>query len=109
MVSRDKEFSVDDLVKQIMADPKLHEQLEQVGHDYVGVVRATWPASIGNRTTAQTRKPEVFEVVPSDLSGNRPYVHVHVNHPYALAHQARTGAFTKAAASLGLEMNRGDG
>lgn len=109
MASRDKEFSVDDLVQQVMADPKLHEQLEQVAEDYVDVVKRTWPKSIGNKTDKWTRAPNVFEIVESDRSGNRPYVHVHVNHAYALAHQARTGAFTKAASSLGLEMNSGGG
>jgi len=102
-----KEFSVDQLVQAIMSDPKLAQALEEIGHDYVDVVRQTWPKSIGNETTKKTRKSEVFEVVPSNRSGERPYVHVHVNHPYAVAHQARTGAFTKAAGVLGLEFNGG--
>lgn len=104
-----KEFSVDQLVQAIMADPKLSNYLEEIAEDYVEVVKQTWPKSIGNETTRQTRKSEVFEVVPSDRSGDRPYVHVHVNHPYAVAHQARTGVFTKAAGVLGLEFNGGDG
>lgn len=109
MASQDKEFSIDDLVKQINSDPKLHGHLGQIAEEYVAVVRQTWPDSIGDKTTKQTRTPEVFEIVPSDQSGNRPYVHVHVNHPYAVAHQARTGAFTKSAGVLGLEFNSGDG
>lgn len=109
MASQDKQFEVDDLVQAIIADPKLPQALEEIGHDYVDVVKQTWPSSIGNETTRQTRKPEVFEVVPSDRSGKRPWVYVHVNHPYAVAHQARTGAFTKSAGVLGLEFNGGDG
>lgn len=108
-MASDKPFSVDQLVQAIMADPKLSQALEEIGHDYVDVVKQTWPDSIGNETTRKTNKSEVFEVVPSNKSGDRPYVHVHVNHPYAVAHQARTGAFTKAAGVLGLEFNGGDG
>lgn len=109
MASQGKEFEVDDLVKMINSDPELHGYLQQIAEDYVDVVKQTWPDSIGNETTKQTNKSEVFEVVPSDRSGDRPWVHVHVNHPYAVAHQARTGAFTKAAGVLGLEFNGGDG
>lgn len=108
-MASDKPFSVDQLVQAIMADPKLSQALEEIAEDYVDVVKQTWPDSIGNETTPQTNKSEVFEVVPSDRSGDRPWVHVHVNHPYAVAHQARTGAFTKAAGVLGLEFNGGDG
>lgn len=110
MASRNRDtFNVDALVQQIMDDPELHDHLKKIGDDYVDVVKATWPKSIGDNPTPQSRAERVFEVIPTDRSGNRPYVHVHVNHPYAVAHQARTGAFTKAAAALGLELNRGGG
>src|SRR5699024_1079185 len=108
-MASDKPFTVDQLVQAIMADPKLPQALEEIGHDYVDVIKQTWPKSIGNETTKKTRKSEVFEVVPSNKSGDRPWVHVHVNHPYAVAHQARTGAFTKGAGVLGLEFNNGGG
>lgn len=106
MASQDDEstFNLDALVAQINADPKLHAALLDVAREYGAVVRQTWPKSIGDQTTRQTRKQSVFEIVPSHLRGKRPWVHFNVNHPWALAHQARTGAFTKAAASLGLKV-----
>lgn len=97
-------FSIDALVAKIKEDPKLHDALLGVARDLENVVRQTWPTSIGDEPTRQTRKATVFEVVPSNLKGARPWVRFNVNHPYALAHQARTGAFTKAAASLGLTL-----
>lgn len=97
-------LNLDALVAKISADPKLHDALLDVANKFEGVVRQTWPTSIGDAPTRQTRKATVFEVVPSNLKGARPWVHFNVNHPYALAHQARTGAFTKAAASLGLTL-----
>lgn len=106
MASPDKDgstFSVDALVKEILKDPKLGEAIEEVGEKYLDYVKATWPKSAA-ATTPTTRTSEVFELVKTDRSGKRPWVHVHVNHPYAVAHQARTGAFTKAAAHLGLEI-----
>ncbi|GFK19276.1 hypothetical protein [Corynebacterium glutamicum] len=103
-----KEFDINDLVEKILADPALDDLLMDVAEDFVDVVKATWPKSIGNETTKWSVKDEVFEIVPTDSSGRRPWVHVHVNHPYAVAHQARTGAFTKAAESLGYEF-RGEG
>lgn len=108
-MASDKPFSVDQLVQMIIADPKLSKHLEEIAEDYVEVVKQTWPDSIGDKTTAQINKTKVFELVKPDDSGDRPWVHVHVNHPYAVAHQARTGAFTKSAGVLGLEFNGGDG
>lgn len=105
MASGDKPLSTDDVVQAIMDDPKLSQALEDIAQDYVDVVKTTWPDSIGNETDAWTEADKVFEIVESDRSGNRPWWHVHVNHAYALAHQARTGAFTKAAEALGLEIN----
>lgn len=103
-----KDFSIDDVVQAILADPKLGEALVEVGEDYIKLVQETWPDSIGDKTTPQINKDEVFELVKPDDSGDRPWVHVHVNHPYAVAHQARTGAFTKAAEAMGLEIRDGD-
>lgn len=103
MVSPKGEPGVDleALVKQIMQDPALAQKVNKRAEDYRSDVLATWPTedkTVKDSGDFSHKKPgKAFVVVNTTAKDGRPVSIVEVRHPHAVAHQARTGAFTKAA------------
>lgn len=107
MVSQDKGrgpgVNIPELAAQMMKDPKLAAQIRQRAEEYASDVKATWPTD--DRTVPDSgdfshKSPgDAFVVIHTEGADGRPVSIVEARHPYAAAHQARTGAFTKAAGS----------
>lgn len=96
-------INVDGVVKEMMRAPVVQKELARVARDYEAAVRRLW-AGHAPDTNPWHYSGDVFEIVPSNNSGRRPWFHVHVNHPAAVAMQAKYGIFTKAAEAVGYPM-----
>lgn len=99
--ARKGELDFGALVEQIVNDPKLEQVVNKRAEEYLSDVKATWPTS--DKTVPDTanfsheQSGEVFNITLTESEDGRPVAIFEARHPYAAAHQARTGAFTKAA------------
>lgn len=112
MTTSDKaQFHAGDLFKGLIKDENLPRVVEGAAGDVQKIIRATWPKSIGDEPAKPTEKfateaPKVFTLTNAKFEDGRPVTFININHPYAVAHQAKTGAVTKAAKAAGYNMMR---
>lgn len=97
--------------EKLANSPQVVEKLDEVAADFVRLLQAGWPDSIGDQTAKDTEKfqheehDRVFVVVKTKRRDGRPVRVVLINHPYAVAHQAKTGFVTQAAAAVGYTLS----
>ena len=87
---RDEDFRMISNIPQVTAG--VHEAAQRVEK----LMRASWPGDRGD-------KDDIFQINSHIGADGRPVDVILVKHPTALAHQARTGAFSKAIAASGYE------
>lgn len=96
---------------QMANSPQVVEATKSAAEQIRDMVMATWPKSIGNDAAADTEKfkhilyHQVFVIMQHQWLDKRPVFYLLINHPYAVAHQARTGAITKSISASGYTLH----
>lgn len=89
--------------KALLRDPALRAAVESAAESVVNKMRAAWPQGANGPTMEGVS--EVFEVRGHEMADGRPSAWILVAHPYAVAHEAKTGFITKSIAASGLKIS----
>lgn len=98
--------------EKLYPDPAFQAAMREAAEKTMEYMKIGWPQSIGDELTEDSKNfshtgdhSKVFELHELVGEDGRPIWLISVNHPYAAAHQARTGAFTKAIKAAGYNIN----
>lgn len=92
-----------DAFKALMQDPAIKATVQAAAESIVTKMQAAWPAGAEEPTMGGVS--EVFEVRDYEMADGRPSAWILVNHPYAAAHEAKTGFITKSISASGLKIS----
>lgn len=98
--------------EQLYQDPAFRAAMREAAEKAMEYMKIGWPSSIGDELTDDSENfshtghhEKVFEIHELEGEDGRPICLMSVNHPYAVAHQAKTGAFTQAIKAAGFNIN----
>lgn len=89
--------------RALLTAPAVQAATKAAASSIVGKIEASWPD--GARKPAVPGVP-VIEVRSYRMADGRPAEWVMINHPYAVAHEAKTGFVTKSIGASGLRISR---
>lgn len=89
--------------KALLSDPALRAAVQSAAESIVRKMQAAWPE--GAKDPPMSGVTEVFEVRDYEMADGRPSAWILVNHPYAAAHEAKTGFITKSISASGLKIS----
>lgn len=102
----------DEFFDKLYQDPAFRAAMREAAEETMRYMKIGWPSSIGDELAEDSENfshtgdhSKVFELHELVGEDGRPIWLISVNHPYAVAHQARTGAFTKAIKAAGYNIN----
>lgn len=101
----------EDAYDKLLAQPEVAAQAQAAAEEVSELVQAAWPADKRELTPdtpgfTHGSQTEVFNVEVGAGRNGRPRAVLLINHPYAVAFEARLGAITNAIHAAGLQLNR---
>lgn len=100
----------EDAFNKLLAQPEVAQQVESAAQQVSELVQAAWPADKRELTPdtagfTHGSQTEVFNVEVGENRVGRQRAVLLINHPYAVAFEARLGAITNAIHAAGLQLN----
>ncbi|QRP60591.1 hypothetical protein [Corynebacterium minutissimum] len=101
----------DGAFEKLLAQPEVVEQAQAAAEKTSQIVRAAWPSDKKELTPdtpgfKHGSQSEVFNVEVGAGRNGRQRAVLLINHPYAVAFEARLGAITNAIHAAGFQMNQ---
>lgn len=101
----------DGAFEKLLAQPEVAEQAQAAAEKTSQIVQAAWPSDKKELTpdTAGFKhgsQSEMFNVEVGAGRNGRPRAVFLINHPYAVAFEARLGAITNAIHAAGFQLNQ---